>query len=70
MPKAPAGNDPYSAVLYLIDDPQYWHERAEQTRKLANGLRSQEAKAAMLLIAANYERLARRAEEQPGGKWG
>jgi hypothetical protein len=66
-PKAPAGDDPYSAVLYFIDDPQYWHERADQTRKLANGLRSTEAKTAMLAIAAKYERLAHRAEEQSGG---
>jgi len=66
-PKAPAGDDPYSAVLYFIDDPQYWHERADQTRKLANGLRTKEAKTAMLRIAADYERLARRAEQQSSG---
>jgi hypothetical protein len=67
QPEAPAGDDPYSAVLYFIGDPQYWHERANQTRKLANGLRIPEAKAAMLSIAADYERLAWRAERQLGG---
>jgi hypothetical protein len=67
-PKAPAGDDPYSAVLYFIGDPQYWHERADQTRKLAGGLRSTEAKTAMLRIAAKYEQLARRAEQQSGGE--
>jgi hypothetical protein len=66
-PRAPAGHDPYTAVLYFIDDPQYWHERADQTRKLANGLRTTEAKTGMLRIAAHYDRLAWRAEQQPRG---
>ena len=67
-PEEPVGDDPYSAVLYFINDPKYWHERADQTRKVANGLRSPEAKTAMLRIAADYDRLAWRAEQKRAAK--
>jgi hypothetical protein len=57
-------SDPYSAVLMFCDDAEQWRARAEQTRMLAEGMRVPEAKAAMLQVANEYERLARRADEQ------
>jgi hypothetical protein len=55
--------DPYSAIFFH-DDAQHWRTRAEQTRKVSEGMRVPEAKAAMLRIADEYERLACRADEK------
>jgi hypothetical protein len=45
-----------------INDPQHWRDRAKEARALADQINDAEAKAAMLRIAEDYERLAKRAE--------
>jgi hypothetical protein len=41
-----------------INDPKYWHERAEEARSIAKLLNDEEAKRQLLAIAAGYDRLA------------
>jgi hypothetical protein len=45
----------------LLNNPAHWHLRAEETRLLAAQLIDPEAKATILKIADEYERLAHRA---------
>jgi hypothetical protein len=47
----------------FIDDPQHWRARAEEARIVANQLSDSEAKAGMLRIAEDYERLAQWVED-------
>jgi hypothetical protein len=47
------------------DDPQYWRERANDARELAEHLTAPTAKQTMLDIAADWERLANRAANTP-----
>jgi hypothetical protein len=51
-----------------INDPAHWRRRAQQTRTLADQLTDLQAKAAMLRIAEDYERLAKRAEARSIGQ--
>jgi len=44
-----------------IDDPSYWHQRAEESRAMAQELHDPNTKAAMLKVAASYNDLARQA---------
>jgi hypothetical protein len=48
----------------LLNNPVHWHLRAEETRLLASQLVDPEAKATILKIADEYERLAARALER------
>jgi hypothetical protein len=48
------------------DDPLHWRERAREARVHANVISGADSKCAMLEIAAQYERIAERAEEQMG----
>jgi hypothetical protein len=41
-----------------INDPKYWHERAEEARSIAKLLDDPEANRQLLAIAASYDRLA------------
>jgi hypothetical protein len=45
--------------------PQYWRERAEAARAMANHLTNPVARQHMMNCVAGYERLARMAEVQP-----
>lgn len=47
-----------------FDQPEHWRCRAEQMRVLAEDMRDLVAKASMLDIADQYEKLALRAEQR------
>jgi hypothetical protein len=53
-------------VLNKSDDPKYWRRRAEEVRAVALLMKDAHAKAAMLGIAQDYEKLAQRAEHRAG----
>jgi hypothetical protein len=50
----------------LIDDADRWRRRAEEARALAEKLNGDQARVAMLAIADDYDKLARRADERTG----
>ena len=51
----------------FINDPEHWRQKAEEMRTLADGISDEEARATMLKIAEDYERLAKRAEKRARG---
>jgi hypothetical protein len=51
----------------FINDPEHWRARAREMRALAGLAHDEEARAAMLKVADDYEDLARRAERRIGG---
>jgi hypothetical protein len=49
----------------LFDDPAHWYARAEEARTLADQMKHDEkSREAMLRIVADYERMAKHAEER------
>jgi hypothetical protein len=48
----------------LLTNPQYWRDRAEEIRVLAERYIQPETKRMLENIVTDYERLARRAEER------
>ena len=46
----------------LFSDQKHWEQRAKEARALAETLTDPVAKKAMLVIASNYEKIAKRAE--------
>jgi hypothetical protein len=48
----------------LLGDPAHWHQRAREMRRLAQDMADPDIKRTMLNIAADYETLAKRAEER------
>jgi hypothetical protein len=50
--------------LELLNNVEHWRGRAEETRIRAEQLADPEAKRMMLRIAADYDKLARRAAER------
>jgi len=50
----------------FINDPEHWRARAREMRALAGLAHDEEARAAMLKVADDYENLARRAERRTG----
>jgi hypothetical protein len=52
----------------FINDPKHWRDRAQESRDRAQQMDDPEAKATMLRIAADYERLAERAEQRARGE--
>ena len=55
-------------VSHFINEPQHWRARAEEARILANQMNDSESKDAMLRIAEDYERLAKRADDRTMGR--
>ena len=53
----------------FINDPAHWRDRAQQMRVLAEDMNDEYSKAAMLRIAEEYERLAKRAEQRASGNY-
>jgi hypothetical protein len=51
-----------------INDPQHWRDRAAQMRALAVKMAGSEAAILINDLAADYEKLARRAEIKANGK--
>ena len=51
----------------FINDPEHWRARAREMRALATLAQDEEARAAMLGVAEQYEQLARRAETRMNG---
>ena len=47
-----------------IHNPQHWYERAAAMRLLADEIKTIETKTMMLQLAADYDKLADRAEER------
>ena len=56
------------ASEHPINDPSHWRQRAEQMRKLAGEAKDAETKRIMMKVAADYERLAIRAEQRSKGE--
>lgn len=50
-------------MRHSLNDPLYWHRRADETRAMADNLKHPEAKGAMMKIAESYEQLAQDAEK-------
>jgi hypothetical protein len=48
-------------VTALLNSPEHWHLRAEEARSLASQLDDPDAKATMIRMADEYEKLAARA---------
>jgi hypothetical protein len=46
-------------MRYSLNNPGYWHKRADETRAMADNLKNPEARDAMLTIAESYDGLAR-----------
>jgi hypothetical protein len=46
----------------LINDPEHWLSRAEEARVIAEQMTDPQARASMLRVAQEYEKLAERAE--------
>jgi DNA-binding ferritin-like protein len=50
----------------LLDDPQYWRDRAEEARTRADKMKDPETKHIMLRIAEGHERQAQLLEKKAG----
>lgn len=48
----------------FLDNPKHWHDRAEETRAVAEGMFNEDSKCRLLKIAMEYERLAHFAERR------
>jgi hypothetical protein len=55
------------AEHHFVNDPDHWQRRAEEMRALAADIKDLDARATMLRIAEDYEKLAKRAAQRAGG---
>lgn len=51
-----------------LNDPEHWRERAKEVRAMAEDMADPASKQKMLDVAADYEHLAKRAEDRRTGK--
>jgi hypothetical protein len=49
---------------YHISDPEYWRDRAEEMRTLAEGIKDEASRQRLLRTAAEYDQVAERAAER------
>jgi hypothetical protein len=49
----------------LLDDPEYWRDRAEEARARADQMKDPDAKHMMLRIAEGHERQCKLLEKKP-----
>jgi hypothetical protein len=54
----------------VFNGPEHWRQRAEEARRMAELMSDIPSKEAMLRVAEDYERLAKRAEERAKGRGG
>lgn len=57
-----------AAVAHFINDPAHWHQRAQESRVLAEQMNDEITKEMMLRVAQDYDRLAVRASIRLGDK--
>ena len=51
-----------------LNDQEHWRDRAKEARVMAEDMADPVSKQKMLEVAANYEHLAKRAEDRRTGK--
>jgi hypothetical protein len=52
---------------HFFNDPDHWAKRAQEMRALAEGINDSDARASMLRVAAEYEKIAGRAQVRSVG---
>ena len=62
-PDADSGDQTVSRTS-LLENPTYWHERAEEARTRADLFNGERSRQIMLDIAQSYDQLAERAERR------
>ena len=56
-----AQREPNMPLSATINDPKHWHDRAAEMRALSETMKDVEARAIMLRLADDYDKLAGRA---------
>jgi hypothetical protein len=51
----------------LYDDPDHWRKRGAEMRTIADGMAHSDTRAILLALAADYDKLAERAEVRAVG---
>jgi hypothetical protein len=71
MPRGPvqeANSGVSNSLPPFVNDPAHWRKPAEEARAMVDHIDDLPAKAAMIRIAEDYERLAKRAEQRAIGR--
>jgi hypothetical protein len=53
----------FLVVRDLVDDAEYWRDRAENAREYAASIKDKRSREIMLRVAAEYAQMAKRADE-------